>query len=99
MRNAPMTFRRVSNLLRTLGFEKQVGEGFILFRHAPQDAVIVLPVYEPTAVVRPAHRLGIEKTVVGKGVVTEEQWQRHLVAAMRPVRRARSTHKKNVAAV
>lgn len=87
MKHLPITYRRMSNLLQSLGFEKQTGENFVAFRHASHDAVIVLPVYDPATIVRPAHRLGIEKIIVGKGVLSEEEWERRLMTATRIVRR------------
>ena len=63
MRKSPaFTYGKLDRLLKQLGFDRLVGDGYLVYQHA-NGAVIPLPDMDKTTQVRPIHALAVRKTL------------------------------------
>jgi hypothetical protein len=83
-----MTYRTLDVALARLGFTRSEvpHERAVLYRHADSDASIILSLHAPTANVQPLDLNTVRKTVVEKGVATENQYAAAVRAARRTAR-------------
>lgn len=73
-----LTYGRLGRALTALAFTKKVTPEFTVFHNAEHDALIVLPNTKPEEAVRPAHRIAVRKTVIGRGVAGPAALQKAL---------------------
>lgn len=79
-----LTYNQMGKALVRFGFEKAEGSNFTAFNNSKDDAIIVLPKGAGTALVRPIHLLTAQKTVVGKGIASTDEFARAINWARRP---------------
>jgi hypothetical protein len=74
-----ITFFRLGKALTSLGFDCTQTDRFTAFRDTDHDALIILPVMEPSQEVDESHLVAVHNTVTGKGVATAEQLHSRLL--------------------
>ena len=73
MRSKKMTYRKLATMLKAIGFhEKKMKPAYILFSHPKSNAIILLPYYTPNMVISPSHWSMITRTIIEKGVLSED---------------------------
>ena len=76
-----ITFRKLSNALSHLGFQKKTTTQFTVFRKEDQGAMIVLPPESSIVNVSPMHITAARETVIGKGVAGSQEFDQLLFSA------------------
>jgi hypothetical protein len=65
---------QLDKMLTALGYVRQDTEGATVFRDDAHDALIVLPVLAPDAVISQAHLIAVRNNVVGKGIASSARF-------------------------
>jgi len=87
-----ITFQQLGEALSHLGFKKHDTPEFTMFRNVERDAVIILPIEQPSSALRSMHLAAARATVTGKGVASPAEFDLLLSQAApenRPAKRAR----------
>ena len=68
-----MTYRQLATMLKAIGFkEKKMKAAHIIFSHPKSNAIILLPYYTSNTVLPPHHLSMITRTIIEKGILSEE---------------------------
>jgi hypothetical protein len=76
-----ITYRRLDDALRALGFHRHAVNGSIIYDKADSRAVIALPAMSPDTTVLPRHLAAARSEVVGMGLADESEFDRVLAPA------------------
>ena len=66
----PMTYGRLNQTLRDLGFKKRQTTRFVVFQADDQEARILLPLTSPEDRISTWHLLSVQKTVAERKIAT-----------------------------
>ena len=76
-----MTYRHIATILKAIGFkEKRMKAAHIVFSHPKSNAVILLPYYTSKMIIPDPHLAMIKRTIIEKGILSEEAWYEVLQA-------------------
>ncbi|MEO7718906.1 MAG: hypothetical protein ABIY70_22125 [Capsulimonas sp.] len=67
-----ISYAQLKKVLSSLGFAQRVTSAFTAFRDVDHDAMIMLPLMANHDLVGEAHLIAVNNTIVGKGIISEE---------------------------
>lgn len=70
-----ITYHTLHRVLSTLGFVRRKTPGFIAYREANHNALILLPLMSDDTVVSDPHLMAVSNTIIGKRVATQQRLQ------------------------
>lgn len=79
--NRQITFNELRQLLTRLDFSEVTQRTHVRFEHDASGAVVILRPYRSTEIVTPIHLAVVRRTLVEKGLIEAESFERFLQKA------------------